>query len=121
MQETTASLIVIRAAAIEAALAFYQALGLSFTPEQHGSGPQHYSCALGDLIFEIYPLQSGAPEFTDSTMLGFHVASLDETLAALHKLGIEPKFPPKTAEWGRFVNLSDPDGRTVQLTEKPCK
>lgn len=113
---TTASLLVIRASDIETALAFYRALGLTFAQEQHGAGPIHYSCDLDGFIFEIYPARVG--ETNDSTMLGFKVESLDETLMALRKLGVEPKSSPKTASWGRFVNVKDCDGRTVQLTEE---
>ena len=121
MKITTASLLVIRAADIHAALAFYQALGLSFTPEQHGAGPLHHACDLDGLVFEIYPLKAGVSNAQDSTMLGFRVASLEQTLAALKELGVEPKAPVKTADWGRFVNVVDGDGRTVQLTEYPPK
>ncbi len=113
---TTVSLLVIRAFNMEAALAFYCALGLTFSEEQHVSGPVHYACEVGDLIFEIYPARVG--DATDATMIGFAVEALDETLAALQTLGFEPKSPPKTASWGRFVNVADGDGRTVQLTEK---
>lgn len=94
---TTASLLVIRASAIETTLEFYRSLGLSFVREQHGAGPIHYSCDLGGFVFEIYPARDG--EANDSAMLGFKVESLDETLAALHELGVEPKSPPKTASW----------------------
>ena len=38
-------------------VAFYQSLGLTFTEEQHGKGPLHYSAPLGDGIIEIYPLR----------------------------------------------------------------
>ncbi len=115
MNSTKFSLLVVRTADIEAALAFYRALGLSFVQEQHGAGPQHYSCDLGGLIFEIYPTRAG--ETSDLTMIGFAVSSLDETLANLRALGVEPISPPKTASWGRFVNVKYGDGRVVQLTE----
>lgn len=113
---TTASLLVIRTSGIETALEFYRALGLNFVREQHGAGPIHYSCDLGGLVFEIYPARVG--EAGDSTMLGFKVELLDETLAALGELGVEPQSPTKTASWGRFVNIKDCDGRKVQLTEE---
>ena len=47
MPETTLSLMVLRTDNIEAVLAFYQAIGLQFQQEQHGSGPIHYSCEIG--------------------------------------------------------------------------
>ena len=112
------SLVVIRSSCLEAAVSFYGALGLSFVREQHGSGPVHYSCDLGGVVLEIYPGQPGAapePKTAGSTMLGFRVASLDETLAKLQALGIEPKSEPKESSWGRWVNVVDPDGRVIQL------
>ncbi len=113
------SLIVVRAAKVEAALSFYSALGLTFVQEQHGSGPIHHSCTLGNVTMEIYPLKAGAEFQPDtSTMIGFGVASLDETLADLAKLGVAPKSAPKNSEWGLWVNVIDPDNRVVQLHEK---
>lgn len=116
MNSTTVSLLVIRTGDMKAALAFYQALGLSFVEEQHGAGALHYACDLDGVIFEIYPARE--TDGADSTMLGFAVESLDKTLAALRDLGIEPKAPPKMASWGRFINVKDFDERLVQLTEK---
>ena len=112
---TTVSLFVIRASDTEKSLTFYRALGLTFVQEQHGAGPIHYSCDLGNFVFEIYPARAG--ESSDGAIIGFRVESLEETLAALSQLGVEPKSPPKTASWGRFVNVTDCDGRTVQLAE----
>ena len=115
MNSTKFSLLVIRASDMEVALAFYRALGLSFAAEQHGAGPLHYSCDIDGLIFEIYPARAG--EASDSVMIGFAVESLNETLAELRELGVEPNSPPKSASWGRFVNVKDGDGRVVQLTQ----
>lgn len=114
------SLVVIRTAQLETALSFYGALGLSFVEEQHGAGPVHYSCDLGGMVLEIYPGQEGvAPDAKSggATMLGFTVDSLDLVLAELKELGVEPKSAPKDAEWGRWVNVTDPDGRIVQLDQ----
>jgi lactoylglutathione lyase len=119
MGATALSLIVIRTADIDASLAFYRALGVAFVQEQHGSGPVHYSCNFGDLVLELYLNKAESPEEsrTHTTMLGFRVVSLETTLLALGKLGIEPKAPPKESEWGRWVNVTDPSGRTVQINE----
>jgi lactoylglutathione lyase len=120
MEATLISLIVIRSLNIEEALSFYSALGLSFVQEQHGSGPVHYSCELNGVVLEIYPVQTDAvpePKAASLNMLGFRVTSLDDTLAKLQALGIEPKASPKDAEWGRWVNVSDPDGRLIQLNQ----
>ena len=119
MESTALSLIVIRAGDIEASLSFYRALGVVFIQEQHGSGPVHYSCDFGGLVLELYPSKASSHQgsSTHITMLGFKVVSLKSTLAELHELGIEPKTAPKESEWGRWVNVTDPSGRTVQITE----
>jgi lactoylglutathione lyase len=120
MEATSFSFIVIRSFNLEGALSFYGALGLRFVQEQHGSGPVHYSSELNGVMLEIYPAQAGAifePKAAGLNMLGFRVTSLDDTLAKLQALGIEPKSAPKDAEWGRWVNVSDPDGCLVQLNQ----
>jgi lactoylglutathione lyase len=120
MESTLLSLIVIRSSNVEAAISFYRALGLSFVREQHGSGPVHYSCELSGVVLEIYPAQSDTvaeSKAAGSTMLGFKVASIDDTLAKLQALGFEPNAAPKDAEWGRWANVTDPSGRSVQLNQ----
>lgn len=49
------TLVVIRSADLARAEAFYTALGLTFTRERHGAGPEHLVCQLGGTTFEIYP------------------------------------------------------------------
>ena len=114
------SLIVLRSANVEAALAFYGSVGLVFVKEQHGSGPIHYSAELSGLVLEIYPAQTGTasePKASGATMLGIQVGSLDEALAKLQELHIESEAPPKDSDWGRWVNVTDPDGRVIQLIQ----
>ncbi|HEX8835095.1 MAG TPA: VOC family protein [Abditibacteriaceae bacterium] len=119
MESTTLSLIVIRAADMKASLAFYHALGVAFIQEQHGSGPIHYSCDFGGLVLELYPNKTSAVQEsgTHTTMLGFKVSSIERTLVELSKLGIKPEAEPKESDWGRWVNVTDPGGRTVQINE----
>lgn len=119
IESTALALIVIRAADIEASLSFYRAIGVAFVEEQHDSGPVHYSCELGELVLELYPNKASSPQrsSTHTTMLGFKVASLESTLAELLKLGVEPKSAPKKSDWGRWVNVTDPSGCTVQIYE----
>lgn len=77
---------------------FYTALGLTFTGEQHGEGPEHYAAVLVDgTVFELYPARPGWQ--TDRLRLG---------------LGIQGSVavPPLTP--GRHI-LTDPDGRTIEV------
>ena len=47
-------LIVLKCARLDRSRAFYAALGLQPMPEQHGTGPVHYSCTLGGVVLELY-------------------------------------------------------------------
>jgi lactoylglutathione lyase len=113
-------LLVLRCSNLEKSLAFYQAIGLSFAQEQHGSGPLHYAYEIGRTVMELYPGEPGtAPERKSggATMLGFSVAALDETLKKLADLGFSPTAPPKDSAWGRRAVVLDPDGRAVEISE----
>ncbi|PWG14217.1 glyoxalase/bleomycin resistance/dioxygenase family protein [Streptomyces sp. V2] len=77
---------------------FYGNLGLRFTPERHGQGPDHYAAVLADgTVFELYPARPDRR--TDALRLGF---AIDGATAS-----------PPLAE-GRHL-LTDPDGRTVEV------
>lgn len=115
---TTPFLVVLYAQNLQTSLDFYVAIGLSFVEEQHGTGPIHFACECENLVIELYPAKEANDVSTHNVMLSFKVASLEEALAALNSRGIEPKSAPKDSSWGRWVNVVDPDGRTVQLVEK---
>ncbi len=110
------NLLVLRAVDMEATRAFYEALGLSFRREKHGNGSEHFSCDAGGVLLEIYPRTSDAT--AEQTMLGLSVTSLEELLARLKPLGVEPKSGPRESERGRWASVLDPDGRTVRLSEE---
>jgi lactoylglutathione lyase len=40
---------------------FFEQLGLAFKEEKHGSGPKHWACEAGGLVFEIYPKKATMP------------------------------------------------------------
>ena len=105
------SLIVIRAADIEATRRFYELIGAHFTPEQHGRGPLHYAAELGEVVFEIYPLGDRPP--TTSVRLGFRVPSVVAVVTALRDIGVECRL---SAEADHAV-VTDPDGHRVELTQ----
>lgn len=108
------NLLVLRSRYLPRAIEFYQALGLQFTPEQHGSGPVHYSADLGGLILEIYPLATDATP-TTNTRLGFTVSALDEILATLDGMGVKTIAQPQPTPWGRRAIVQDWDGHKIEL------
>lgn len=92
------TLLVLYTPQLEACYRFYSDLGLAFTAEQHGQGPDHYATVLADgTVFELYPARSD--RHTGSARLGL---AIDGNAAT----------PPLTP--GRHV-LTDPDGRTVEV------
>ncbi len=119
MNPTVLSLLVLRSPQPEALLPFYNALGLDFQREQHGNGPVHFSCTMGEVVLEIYPPKTGQNDENFATpMLGFRVDSLDDTLEKLREAGAKVGGEIKVSEWGRWCNVWDFDARNVQLVEK---
>jgi catechol 2,3-dioxygenase-like lactoylglutathione lyase family enzyme len=93
-----ATLLVLYSARLEECRGFYGDLGLSFTAEQHGQGPEHYAAVLADgVVFELYPARPDRE--SGALRLGFTVTGAAAT----------PPLAP-----GRHL-LTDPDGRTVEV------
>jgi len=113
----TLNLLVIRSPDMERAVTFYRALGLEFTRHAHGTGPQHYTAAMGALVFEIYP-QTTKSSPTTGTRIGFSVVSVDEAVQLLSQVGAIVITPPSDSEWGRRAVVKDLDGHTVELVER---
>jgi lactoylglutathione lyase len=108
--------LVLYTADLQRTIAFYRLFGLTFVPEQHGSGPLHYSTMLGETLLEIYPASSSSPSAEARVRIGLLVVSIENTLK--HG-GLSPEKPVKPSPYGRFVTLTDPDGRTIELRELP--
>ena len=56
------TVVVIRTHKVKEAVDFFTAFGLTFVPEKHGNGPDHFACEVEGKVFEIYPAKPGAPE-----------------------------------------------------------
>ena len=108
------NLVVLRAQDPEAVCRFYEALGMSFSRERHGTGPLHHACDLGGSVLEIYPRRGDEPS-TTGARLGFTVPSLDAALSALRaKNALIVREPTASA---RRAVVSDPEGHRVELVE----
>ncbi len=115
MNSPTLNLMVLRCRDLKVSVSFYQRLGLTFIQHRHGKGPEHYSADLNGAVFELYPLVSEDTS-TRGTRIGFRVASVDNTLAALD----DPSAihsPAQSSEWGRRAVIIDPDGHRIELNE----
>jgi predicted enzyme related to lactoylglutathione lyase len=105
---------------MDAMLAFYRTLGMSFSQEQHGAGSMHHSCDLGGTVLEIYPgTESSTLDWRagGATMLGFRAASVDVVVAALEQSGAHVLTPSKDLMRGRRAVVADPDGCAVELSQ----
>lgn len=111
------TLLVIRAADLGRAERFYNALGLSFTREKHGDGPEHLAADVGGAAFEVYP-QGDSPG-TAGVRLGFKVDALEEAVSAAEAAGGRVVTPPGPNPWGTGLRavVADPDGHRVELTD----
>ncbi|WP_162656412.1 VOC family protein [Tuwongella immobilis] len=109
-----ANLLVLRSPDIHRAVPFYQALGLRFTLERHGSGPEHYASWSHGFVFELYPVGPGQGP-TTNIRIGFHVDSVDTLVPSLCDLGASLVDGPKDSGWGRRAVMRDLDGNTVEI------
>lgn len=95
------SLLVLYTPRLEDCRRFYADLGLAFTAERHGRGPEHYAAVLPDgLVLELYPARDD--RLTGALRLGLGLA-----------VDAEVTSPPLAPGRHRLV---DPDGRTVEIT-----
>lgn len=103
------SLLVIRCRDLEASKNFYQLLGMSFTKEKHGNGPEHYSCEQDDCIFELYPNKGVPPN--DSLRLGFKTQSVTAIMKQVSST--------ESYEYSgkKIYVVTDPDGRKIEVSE----
>ncbi|MGW1770395.1 glyoxalase/bleomycin resistance/dioxygenase family protein [Streptomyces sp. NPDC002104] len=93
------SLLVLYTPRLEECRRFYADLGLAFTAERHGRGPEHYAAVLPDgMVLELCPARED--RLTGALRLGL----------AVDTRAVRPRMAP-----GRHL-LVDPDGRTVEVT-----
>lgn len=109
---------------LEAVVEFYSAIGVPLELEQHGDGPVHYACDLGLTHFAVFRSGPGeAAEFRSggSSFAGFTVNSLEAALDAARSVKAEVVQPPTEYPWGWRALVKDPDGRVVELFQRPPK
>ena len=114
--EASLNLVVIRVSDLDRAQQFYEALGLRLSREQHGSGPEHLVTQSSGVVFELYPL--GTKPSTAGVRLGFQVASVSDSFAAVKRLGADVQTPPAESPWGLRAVVVDPDGHHVEISER---
>ena len=136
--------LVLFTARLDACVAFYRALGLPLAGERHGSGPMHHTCDLGGTHFALFEADASdgaaaidapepatqhaaqsactrAPEHrsSGSQFFGLSVRDLAAVAARVRQLGVTIRQEPTQYPWGRRMLVDDPDGRVVELFERP--
>ena len=107
---------------LEAVVDFYRAIGVPLELEQHDDGPLHHACELGLTHFAIFESNSGTPpEFRSggSSFPGFTVNSLEDALGAAKSLNAEVVQQQTADPWGWRALVKDPDGRVLELFQRP--
>lgn len=102
-------------------VAFWQAAG--FDTAYGGTDASFTSFRAGGNTFinlaENHEPQQSPPPETEASLWGrmiIHVASPDDTYAALVAAGYEPHARPADAPWGeRYFHVTDPDGNEISF------
>lgn len=118
MADVSLTLLVLKTRQVEELRHFYQALGIALAQEQHGRGPVHFAGRAGGVVIEVYPLLEGAGPTDASTRLGFAVEDVAEVVQALLGVGTQVVTLPRETAWGLQAVVKDPDGRSVELTQR---
>ncbi len=92
----------------------YQAIGLSFVQEQHGSGPIHLAHEKDGFVLEIY--QKHQPQ-SDAVMLGFDVENLPVVQGSIAETAGTVVKDTARIDGTRRMIIADPEGRQIYLQE----
>jgi lactoylglutathione lyase len=109
------NLLVLRVEDLDRAERFYRRLGITFTRERHGRGPEHLAATIGELVLELYPLRDTP---TTGLRIGFVVPSIDDCLSSHEPGNGAIAMAANSSEWGRRAVVVDPDGHHIELLER---
>ena len=118
MADVALTLLVLKTRQVERLRAFYQSLGVELAEEQHGEGPVHFAGQVGGVVVEVYPLPDDGSPVDSSIRLGFAVENVADVVQALQGIGTKVIKPPTPLPSGFQAVVKDPDGRSVELSQK---
>jgi predicted enzyme related to lactoylglutathione lyase len=100
---------------------FYRVLGVELEDEDHGDGEVHAAGDVGGVHVAVIAGHPGgrspAHRQSGATFVGWWVASLDDTLAALAGLGVDCIRGHEQMGWGCRGIVVDPDGQAVEVNQ----
>ena len=103
-------------------VSFYRLLGVPLEVEDHGDGADHFACDLGGTHFAVFPSEAGDAlphRAGGSQFVGLTVASCAGTLDSVRKSGAAVVEELREMPWGTRALVRDPDGRTVEIFQRP--
>lgn len=112
-------LVVLRTADVPGSRRLYEALGLTFVEERHGSGPTHVSSEVGSTVIELYPLKDPGSVPVADVRIGFEVEDLDAVVGEVRAHGARVHSEIAECRGQRIAVVVDLDGRKIELTEAP--
>jgi predicted enzyme related to lactoylglutathione lyase len=99
---------------------FYaEALGLTFTREDHAGLAPHWGVDIGSVHFGIHPPENFNRQTAGqgSVVLTFDVDSLSACQARLESLGATCIQPPHDEGFGLVASFTDPEGNLFEVVE----
>ncbi len=108
---------------VERVVAFYREIGIPLEEERHEDGLLHFACELGPVHFAVFAAESGsAPDWRTggSAYFGIAVASIDDAFTGARRANAPIIQEPQEYPWGMRALVLDPDGRVVELFERPA-
>lgn len=113
--------LVLRTSDLHKTRLLYGALGLVLVEETHEGCPPHYSCDLGALVLEFYPLRKDTDhvDIDEAQTWFFETEHFDALLGVIRTLDLhrEPVKIHDKQHGFRTVTLYDPDDRPIRLRE----
>jgi hypothetical protein len=99
-------------------LSFYGKLGFQFQRTQISKGTELHRALLNQIDFSICAVPNQGAAVVPVLQLGFRIAKLEETVAALKKIaGVSCILDPTNMPDGKKAVVIDPDGNSVELLE----
>lgn len=100
---------------LDRSVAWYSSLGIDPGPRY---GAWQDMTVEGETRFALH--QGDRPPGAATGAVAFRVGDLDEEIARLSGMGIEPSEQEVTDTGvARFITFTDPDGNDIQLLERP--
>lgn len=97
---------------------FYALLGFEFTRKQVDKGSLNWVGLLGDMQLDIFGIEETFTSRSPTVQFSFEVRNIQQIVDKVRELGTQVMMEPLETKTGILCFLVDPDGRSVELTQK---